>query len=132
MKIFVMVYNEDLANRIRNIIAFNEKITEKKMFGGLTFLYNNHMFCGIVKEELMLRVGPHYYEEALSKEFTREMDFTGPGRSMRGLIYISQDGIEEDSLLQIWIDKCLDFVKSLPDKPEKKKKEKQQVKKKFV
>ena len=78
-----MPYDEALAERIRAVLKHRRGITEKKMFGGLTFLLHGNMFCGVADRELMVRVGPDAYEQALARWHTREMDFTG--RPLKGV-----------------------------------------------
>ena len=85
------------------------------MFGGLCFLLGGNMCCGIVGEELMLRVGPEAYESVLGREHAREMDFTG--RPLRGFVYVDPPGVRSDAELGSWVDRSLEFVLSLPPKP---------------
>ena len=127
-----MVYDNDLAIRIRNILPNNGLISERRMFGSLAFMYQNNMVCGVVEESLMARVGPTYYEEALNNEYTSEMDLTG--RSMRNIVIISPDGLLENEDLAFWVNKCLDFCKSLPPKikTEKKPRKKTNIKRKIL
>ncbi len=84
-------------------------------------MVSNHMCCGIVKDTLMTRVGPDNYEECLAKKYAKEMDFTG--KAMKGMIYVSPEGFEEDADLEYWLATCLDFVRSLPPKKPKKAKQ---------
>jgi hypothetical protein len=114
---FLMAYDEGLAQRIREQLQDRLDVKEKKMFGGVCFMVSNHMCCGIVKDKLMARIGPDNYENCLSKEYISEMDFTG--KAMKGMIYIAPKGIESDKDLKEWLDYCLDFVKSLPEKKSK-------------
>lgn len=109
-----MAYDEGLAERIRECFQDRCDVVEKKMFGGLCFMVSNHMCCGIVGETLMARVGPINYEDCLAEEYVSEMDFTG--KSMKGMIYVSAEGVEEDSELKRWVSICTDFVESLPPK----------------
>jgi TfoX/Sxy family transcriptional regulator of competence genes len=81
-----MAFDEGLANRIRIALGTTEDVTEKKMFGGVAFLIGGKMFCGIVGDELMVRVGPARYEDSLSKPGVRPMDFTG--RPMKGYVFV--------------------------------------------
>ncbi|MDP2674691.1 MAG: TfoX/Sxy family protein [Dehalococcoidia bacterium] len=73
-----MAYDEELAERVRRALAGRKGISEKKMFGGIAFMLGGNMFCGIVKDQLMVRVGPERYDDALSRPHARPMDFTGP------------------------------------------------------
>ena len=68
-----MVYSEKLANRVRTILTDHPKVEEKKMMGGLTFMVNNKMCVGILKDDLMARIDPAIYETALEKNGCREM-----------------------------------------------------------
>jgi hypothetical protein len=72
-----VAYNEALAHRVREALAGRNGVTEKRMFGGLTFMLADKMCCGVVKDELMVRVGPEGYEAALKEPGAHPMDFTG-------------------------------------------------------
>ena len=86
-----MAYDEKLAARIRKLIAGDERMTERKMFGGIAFMLNGNMFCGVIKDDLMVRVGPDAHEDALAKSYARPMDFAN--RPMKGMIYVSPEGV---------------------------------------
>ena len=109
-----MSYDEGLAERIRDVLADVPDVTEKKMFGGLCLLVSGNMCCGIVNETLMARVGPEQYEESLKLPHAREMDFTG--KPLKGMICVDPEGIAEDEDLQAWVDRCREFMKTLPPK----------------
>ena len=109
-----MAYNEKLADRIRGIVGERPDLTERKMFGGLAFLLNGNMFCGITRDDLMVRVGPERFEEALAKPGARPMDFTG--RPMNGMVFIGPEGYVEDKALQGWVQQKLDYAQTLPAK----------------
>ncbi|QSP94178.1 TfoX/Sxy family protein [Marinobacter salinisoli] len=109
-----MSYDEGLAERVREKLGSKTEVSEKKMFGGLCFMVSGHMCCGILGDTLMARVGPEQYKECLGNPHASEMDFTG--RPMKGLVYVSAEGVSEDGDLSQWIDRCLDFVASLPEK----------------
>ncbi|MDX1415574.1 MAG: TfoX/Sxy family protein [Candidatus Promineifilaceae bacterium] len=109
-----MAYNESDGFRIREALANQSAVTERKMFGGLAFMVSGHMCVGLVKENLMVRVGKEQYEEALAQPFAREMDFTG--RPMKGMIFVDPDGYHSDEDLKAWVDRGLAFVTSLPPK----------------
>ena len=116
-----MAHDEHLADRVRRVLA--EKgvsAEEKKMFGGLCFMVDDKMCIGIVKDELMARVGPDHYETALSKNGAKEMNFTG--RSMKGYIYVEPEGIDEEAQLDEYIQMCLDFNPLAKSSKKKKKK----------
>jgi TfoX/Sxy family transcriptional regulator of competence genes len=109
-----MAYDEGLAHRIREALQHRDDVKEKKMFGGLCFMVSNHMCCGIVGETLMARVGPGNYEKCLQLDFASEMDFTG--KAMKGMIYVSAEGLEDDDELTRWVLICTGFIETLPPK----------------
>jgi TfoX/Sxy family transcriptional regulator of competence genes len=109
-----MAYNEALAANVRKALAHRRSVSEKPMFGGLSFLVRGNMCCGVVGNELMVRVGPAKYEAALSTCHAREMDFTG--RSLRGYVYVARDGLRSARTVRAWVDKGVVFARSLPPK----------------
>jgi TfoX/Sxy family transcriptional regulator of competence genes len=109
-----MAFDEDVAVRIRTRLADQADVRERRMFGGLCFLCGGNMACGIVGEELMVRVGPDGWLDALEQPHTREMDFTG--RSMKGMVYIGVDGFAEDADLARWVEQGTAYARSLEAK----------------
>jgi len=117
-----MAYNEKLNDRIREAIANLPKVEEKHMFGGTCFMVNGKMCVGVVKDEMMCRIDPDIYEEALHKRGCREMVFTG--RPMKGYVFVSEDGMKTKKEFDYWINLCLEFnKKAKASKPKKKKSE---------
>jgi TfoX/Sxy family transcriptional regulator of competence genes len=114
-----MAYDEGLAERIRNTLDGERGITEKKMFGGVAFLLREKMFVGIVKSDLMVRVGPAAYESALGKPHARPMNFTG--KPMAGYVFVAPEGTDEDDALADWVRSGLRFAATLPRKETKAK-----------
>ena len=108
-----MAYDEELADRVRALLADEEGLTERKMFGGLAFMINGNMACGIVREELMLRLGAEGADAALDRPHVRPMDFTG--RPMTGMVYVERPGLD-DVELRRWVTQATDFARSLPPK----------------
>ena len=108
-----MAYSEPLAERLRAIVEGQKGVTERKMFGGLAFMIQGNMCCGIVKDSLMLRMGDAA-EAALTEPHTRPMDFTG--KPMRGMLYIDPEGIITDEDLGGWVSRAVNFAKALPAK----------------
>ena len=107
-----MAYDENLADRIRKQLHIKHVLfIEKKMMGGLTFMINDKMCIGIVKNELMARIGKDNYKAALQKPGCRPMDFTG--KPMKGYVFLEPEGIDLDSDLDYWIDISLEFNKTL-------------------
>ena len=113
-----MAYNEVLANRIRNAFGKKRGVTEKKMFGGLSFLLNGKMCCGVLKDILVVRVNPKDSDKLLKKQHVRPMNFTG--RPMKGFLYISSGGYETDKQLGNWVERSIDVVSLLPVAQKKK------------
>ena len=109
-----MVYNEKLADRIRKILGGSKLVTEKKMFGGLSFMYNQKMFCGVLKDDVVLKMSPDQCQDALKKPNVRPMDFTG--RPMSRFVYVNQRGCTSDKELKRWVELCLHHVKLVQKK----------------
>ena len=109
-----MAYNEDLADRIRIALEARAGVVEKKMFGGLTFMVDGHMCCGVIQDTLMVRVGPDAHEDALAEPHARPMDFTG--RALKGMVYVGPGGLQPDAALGRWVERGLAFVRSQPPK----------------
>lgn len=113
-----MSYDETLADRVRAVLAKQRGVIEREMFGGLAFLLEGKMFVGILKRELMVRVGPERYPTALSKPHARPMDFTG--KPLTGYVFVSSPGIATARALGAWVSEGREFVASLR-KPRKKR-----------
>ncbi len=97
-----MVYDEGLAQRVRDVLAEQQGISEKCMFGGIAFLLEGNMFVGVNKDNLMVRVGPDAYDTLMGEPHAREMDFTG--KPMRGFVYVAPEGLESDADLRRWVE----------------------------
>ena len=113
-----MAYDEKLAERVRKAIGKRKEVTEKKMFGGVAFLHEGRMFLGVLKDELMARVGPQTHEGALEQPGARIMDFTG--KPMVGYVFVAPKGHSTDAQMKQWVTWTLDFVVTLPAKGAKK------------
>ncbi len=85
-----MSYDEEAAARVRRILSGRSDVVEKRMFGGLCFMVNGGMCCGLTNAAFMVRVGPDQYEDALAQPHVRPMDFTG--RPLAGLVYVDPSG----------------------------------------
>jgi TfoX/Sxy family transcriptional regulator of competence genes len=105
-----MAYAEQLAARIRTLLANRTDVTERKMFGGLTFMVGGHMCCGVNGNELIIRLDPEREDEALARPHARPMDFTG--RPMRGFITVRPDGLK-GSRLSRWVQEAVARAESL-------------------
>jgi TfoX/Sxy family transcriptional regulator of competence genes len=113
-----MPFDEKLAGNVRACLADQKKVEEKKMMGGLTFMVNNKMCVGVLDQDLMARIDPELYEQALEKPGCREMNFTG--RPMKGFVFVGPEGTRKKSDLQYWMDLALEFNKRA--RPSKKRK----------
>jgi TfoX/Sxy family transcriptional regulator of competence genes len=109
-----MAYNESAANRVRKLLKRRKGFAERKMFGGIAFLLNGNMCCGVVDDDLVLRLGPELAAEALDKPHTREMDFTG--KSLKSMVYLAPAGYKTEAALGRWVRQVAQFTASLPPK----------------
>ena len=109
-----MAYDEMLAARVRDRVSYLAGFDEKKMFGGVGFLLNGNMACGVNKKDLIIRVGPDAYESNLKESHTKPFDMTG--RPMTGWIVVVENGYSAESDLAKWVQKGVDYAYSLPPK----------------
>ena len=109
-----MAYDEELAQRVRRLLGPLENIQERKMFGGLAFMLNGNMCCGVERDNLVIRTGPDTYEDALARPHARVFDFTG--RPMRGFVYVGSEGLADQAALSDWLEMAVAFAGSLPAK----------------
>jgi TfoX/Sxy family transcriptional regulator of competence genes len=104
-----MAYSEVLANKIRQYFSKLPNVEEKQMMSGLTFMYNDKMCVGIIKDELMCRIDPALHEECVEKNGCRTMDFTK--RPMKGYIMIDENGMKSKADFEYWLNLAIDFNK---------------------
>jgi hypothetical protein len=110
-----MAYDEDLAYRIRELVAAERGVEEKRMFGGLAFLINGNMSVAASgRGGLMVRVPPDETEKLLTREHVEPMVMAG--RETRGWLRVSPDGVKTKRQLQSWVSRGVDYAKSLPSK----------------
>ncbi len=109
-----MAYDEGLAQRVRELFEEKPEFNEKKMFGGVCYLLNGNMACGILNEDLIVRVGPEKYENSLKLPHTRKFDITG--KPMKGWVMVSYEGHESDENLFEWVQRGVNYTFSLPPK----------------
>ena len=109
-----MVFDQGLAERIRGVLEDRIAFREIRMFGGLAFMVQGHMTVGILKDDLMVRIGPESHDKVLAEPHVRVMDFTG--RPMKGLVLVSAEGTDREEDLERWIERALAFTGSLPPK----------------
>jgi TfoX/Sxy family transcriptional regulator of competence genes len=112
-----MAINEELAERIRQVLARRKGIEEKKMFGGIGSLMHGNLLVGVWKDSLVVRIGPEEGEEALKEPHVKEFDITG--RAMKGWLLVEAEGVTGDDQLNGWIQRAVKFVGTLPAKERK-------------
>ena len=113
-----MPYSTTLAERLRNMLGRRKGVTEKAMFGGLSFLIDGKMFCGVLKDDLVVRVNPEDGPGLLKKPHVRPMNFTG--KPMAGFLYVSAKGYDTEQELKEWAEFSLAFVSTLPQRKKKR------------
>ena len=109
-----MAYDERLTERVLRILGEEPSLVQKKMFGGVAFMLQGNMACGVIGNDLIVRVSRTEYEAALTRPHVREMDFTG--RTMRGWVVVGPEGTKDDGSLQDWVDTGASCALSLPRK----------------
>ncbi len=109
-----MAYNMDLARRIREELLGVSQVDEKKMFGGVGFMVQGNLACGVNKDDLIVRVGPKNHARALAQPHTRPFDLTG--KPMAGWVSVERDGYASDEDLRDWVRQGVEFARSLPAK----------------
>src|SRR5919106_3632939 len=110
-----MPYDEDLANRLRERLAGEGPVTEKKMFGGLAFLLGGHMCVAASRTGgLLARIDPGDTEEVIQRPHAARMEMGR--RSMDGWITVAPGGVESDRDLAAWVERSVSYVKTLPPK----------------
>jgi TfoX/Sxy family transcriptional regulator of competence genes len=108
-----MAYSEALADRSRRVLADLTDFDERHMFGGLAFMVNAHMACGVIGNDLMVRVGKRGHEDAIERG-ANEMLFTG--RPMRGMVILPGDRLKTDATVKSWLTAAVKLAHSEPPK----------------
>jgi TfoX/Sxy family transcriptional regulator of competence genes len=110
-----MAYDEDLANRVRELMAAEAGVTEVRMFGGLAFLIGGHMSVGVSGQGgLMVRVDPEETDALLAEPHARPFEMRG--RAMRGWLRVDADGVPTKRRLEPWVRRGVKYARSLPPK----------------
>jgi TfoX/Sxy family transcriptional regulator of competence genes len=109
-----MAYDEIFAERVRALIRDEAGYSERKMFGGICFMIDGNMACGVTGGNLMLRLSVELAQEVLAVPGVRPMDFTG--RPMKSMVYVDSEGTEDEADLTKWVAIALEHVKELPAK----------------
>jgi TfoX/Sxy family transcriptional regulator of competence genes len=108
-----MAYDLKLAERIRSQLD-GIPVVEKKMFGGIGFLLNGKMACGVNKDNLIVRIDPEKQDSLLKKPHAKPFDLTG--KPMKGWLLIEKDGVKTEKQLSVWVKEGVEFASSLPPK----------------
>jgi TfoX/Sxy family transcriptional regulator of competence genes len=103
-----MAYDEALADRIRTALHGRDDVAERKMFGGIAFMVAGRMACGVMRHDMMVKVGADGHDEALAQPHTRPMDFTG--KPMRGMIYVDPAGTATEPDLRAWVSRAVEVA----------------------
>ena len=109
-----MAYDEHLAERVLDILGAEPTLVQKKMFGGVAVMLQGNLACGVLRSDLMVRVGKDEYEAALARPHARPMDFTG--RPMRGWVVVGPEATDDDASLEDWVATGAAYALSLPPK----------------
>lgn len=120
-----MAYDETLCQRVRDLLSARTAFVETKLMGGLVFMVDGNMCCGVTGTSLLVRVGEAARDSALAKPHTRRMEFGG--RSPRGFIFLDAKGCEADKALLEWVQQGLAFVTTLPRKEKRRAAAKRKV-----
>ena len=100
-----MAYDEELAERIRIALADRNDVREQKMFGGIAFMIRDRMAIGVIRDDLIVKVGNDAAAEALAQPHARPMDFSG--RPAKGMVYVAPAGVGTDEELRNWVERAL-------------------------
>jgi hypothetical protein len=114
-----MACDERLVERTRAALEGLPGTGERRMFGGVCFTLNGNMLCGIAGADLMVRVGPERYQDALQRPHAREMDFTG--RPMKGYVFVAPQGLKSEPALRRWVELGVAYVEALPPKARRRR-----------
>lgn len=114
-----MAYDEALAQRLRAALPADRRIFERRMFGGICFMLNGNMLCGVHKANLIFRVGKSAHAAALTRRGARPMDITG--RPMTGFVFVDPAKCDRRGLTN-WVALAENYVGALPAKKQKKNK----------
>jgi TfoX/Sxy family transcriptional regulator of competence genes len=110
-----MAFDEGLADRIRAVLGTRSDVEDKRMFGGIAFLVAGNMACGVMRDELMVRVGADSAAELIaSEDGARAMDMKG--RPMRDWVLVAPEATADDGDLERWVRRGEAYAASLPPK----------------
>ncbi len=109
-----MPHNEQIEKQVSDAVKNWKHTNSKKMFGGMCHLIKGNMFCGVLKNDLILRLGKESAETVLNQPHTKPFDITG--KPMKGWVMVAQDGFETQEKLTAWLEMARSFALTLPPK----------------
>jgi TfoX/Sxy family transcriptional regulator of competence genes len=109
-----VVYSEELAGRLRERLGSVNRVTEREMFGGVSFMIAGNMCCGVLGDDLVVRIDPTLHHDALTRPNVSE--FVMGGRSSRGMIRVGPRGVADEDELALWVRLGIAHATSLPPK----------------
>jgi TfoX/Sxy family transcriptional regulator of competence genes len=107
-----VAYNEELAGRIRAALADRTDVEEKKMFGGLSFMVGGQMCCGVLKNDLVVRIEPADFDDLVAQPRVRPFDFSG--RPMQGMVYVDNEALADPEVLRTWVQRGTAYIAAHP------------------
>ena len=116
-----MAYDHGLADRVRSILNRRPGFSEREMFGGIAFMINGHMCCGVMKTNLMLRLTSDAVTKGLKRPHTRPMAFAGKP-PMKAMMFVEAEGCDSEEALHEWVKAALAVAVAMPPKKVAKKK----------
>ncbi len=109
-----MAADPELVQRVRELMKRRRGVREQRMFGGVAFMVNGNMACGVARDDLCVRLGEQGAAEALRKRGVRPMNFTG--KVIKTMVFVSADVLKSDATLKAWVEKGVRFARTLPAK----------------
>ena len=109
-----MAYDEELADRLREHMEPVKRVSEREMFGGISFMVGGNLCCGVLGDDLIVRIDPTLHHDALTRPNVRE--FSMGGRTSKGMIRVGPAGVDDDDELALWLRLGIAHATSLPPK----------------
>lgn len=109
-----MAYDQKTVERVLRVLSKRRKVVEKKMIGGLCFMVDGRMCCGVTATGLLVRVGAEARKRTLAEPHVRPMKFAG--RSLAGFVLVAPEGYRTDAALAKWVQRGLEFASTVPQK----------------
>lgn len=107
-----MAYDQQLADRVLDILEDEAPVREQKMFGGLALMLHGHMCCGVIGDQLVLRLSTDQAAQVLGEPHTRPMDLTR--RPMPGFVYVGPEGVSGEAAMRRYVAMAVEYVQTLP------------------